>query len=134
MSYDDPKRLRTLKTLLVSQFLTRKRIPWILFALVLMFTSAYSIGRLLAIIGTVSGHIGLSQYSDEIPRLQSEADWWEALAIGLPFLAAFVLGLGAPPSRKYSWFQLYIGRLAASVVGVALISVSSALIIWLISY
>ena len=80
------------------QWPSRRRIPWLLVALALMFTSAYSIARLFAAIGSVSALTGVPEYAREIPRIQAAAAGWEKLAIALPFLAALVLSFGKTSS------------------------------------
>ena len=65
-----------------------------------MFTSAYSIFRSLGVVGAVSGWIGLPKYEAEIPKLQTQAEVWSGLAIAPPFIAALLLGLGAPRSAS----------------------------------
>jgi len=76
------------------QWPRKRRIAWLLVALGLMFTSAYSIFRWLGVVGAVSGWIGLPQYEAEIPKLQREGEVWWWLAIALPLVAALLLGLG----------------------------------------
>lgn len=71
-----------------------RRIAWLLVAVGLMFTSAYSIFRWLVVVGAVSGWTGLSQYEAEIPKLQREGEVWWWAAIALPLVAALLLGLG----------------------------------------
>lgn len=80
------------------QWPSRRRIPWLLVALAMMFTSAYSIARLFAAIGSVSALTGVPEYAREIPRIQAAAAGWEKLAIVLPFLAALVLSFGKASS------------------------------------
>jgi hypothetical protein len=55
-----------------------------------------------------------------------EVQWWKALALALPFLAALVLGLAAQgstssgPDESGRWslpFERYLGRLAIAVLG-----------------
>jgi len=58
-----------------------RRIAWLLVALGLMFTSAYSIFRWLGVVGAVSGWMGLPQYEAEVPKLQREGEVWWWLAI-----------------------------------------------------
>ena len=82
----------------ILQWSNRRRLPWLLTAAALMFTSAYSIGRFFAAIASVGALTGLPQYAPEIPRIRARAGWWELLAIVLPFLAAFTLGFGAASS------------------------------------
>ena len=119
--------------LVVFQWPSRNRTPWVLLALTLILASAYSAMRWLGAVGAISGWIGLPQYADRIPELVQEAQWWERLALGLPFIAAFVLGLGtrrlpdkgAPSAFTYAtdaqtWSQpilRYFGRLVISVLG-----------------
>jgi hypothetical protein len=80
------------------QWPSRRRIPRLLVASALMFTSAYSIARLFAAIGSVSALAGVPEYAREIPRIQAAAAGWEKLAILLPFLAALVLSFGKASS------------------------------------
>jgi len=79
---------------LAFQWPNKSRIPWLLAALALMFTSAYSVARLFAAAASVGALRGVPEYARQIPRIQAEAMWWETLAIVLPFFAALVLGLG----------------------------------------
>jgi hypothetical protein len=105
---------------------SKRRIPWVLMALALMFTSAYSITRWVGAVGAISGWVGLPQYAASSRMLQMEIQWWKALALALPFLAALVLGLGAQgstgsgPDESRRWslpFERYLGRLAISILG-----------------
>jgi hypothetical protein len=118
---------------LAFQWPSKRRIPWLLVALALMFTSAYSITRWVGAVGAISGWVGLPQYAASSRMLQMEVQWWKALALALPFVAALVLGLGAQgstgpdgssmqgyPGESHSWtlpFQRYLGRLVVSVLG-----------------
>jgi len=83
---------------LAFQWPNKSRIPWLLAALALMFTSAYSVARLFAAAASVGALRGVPEYARQIPRIQAEAMWWETLAIVLPFFAALVLGLGKTSS------------------------------------
>jgi len=83
---------------LAFQWPSKRRIPWLLVALALMFAAAYSIARLFAAIASVSALTGVPEYAREIPRIQAAAATWEKLAIVLPFLAALVLGFGKTTS------------------------------------
>ena|SRR5882724_1131746 len=83
---------------LAFQWPSKRRIRWVLVALALMFTSAYSIARLFAAIASVGALTGVPEYAREIPRIKAEAVWWETLAIVLPFFAALVLGFGKTSS------------------------------------
>src|SRR6266849_10867851 len=83
---------------LAFQWPSKRRIPWLLVALALMFIAAYSIARLFAAIASVSALTGVQEYAREIPRIQAAAAGWEKLAIVLPFLAALVLGFGKTSS------------------------------------
>ena len=83
---------------LAFQWPSKRRIPWLLVALALMFIAAYSIARLFAAIASVSALTGVPEYAREIPRIQAAAAGWEKLAIVLPFLAALVLGFGKTSS------------------------------------
>ena len=84
--------------LLVIRWPSKRRAPWLLVALALMFTSAYSVARLFTAIASVSALIGVPEYARGIPRVQAESLWWETLAIVLPFFSALVLGFGTTPS------------------------------------
>ena len=59
-----------------------------------MFASAYSVGRWLGAVGTISGWTGLSQHQSEIPRLQVQASLWATLALILPFAGAISVWVG----------------------------------------
>ena len=83
---------------LAFQWPNKSRIPWLLAALALMFTSAYSVARLFAAAASVGALRGVPEYARQIPRIQAEAMWWETLAIVLPFFAALVIGLGKTSS------------------------------------
>jgi hypothetical protein len=73
---------------------SKKRIAWILAAIALMLSSAWSLLQYLSVVGDISGWIGLPQYADQIPRLEAKGtrDLW--LGILLPLVAAVLLGLG----------------------------------------
>jgi hypothetical protein len=73
---------------------SKKRIPWLLGALVLMLVSAYSIFTYYAIGANVGDWIGFPQFATQIPKLEAEGLWWGRLGIALPFLAALLLGFG----------------------------------------
>jgi len=83
---------------LAFQWPSKRRSPWLLVALALMFIAAYSIARLFAAIASVSTLTRVPEYAREIPRIQAAAAGWEELAIVLPFLAALVLGFGKTSS------------------------------------
>ena len=72
----------------------KKRIPWVLGALALMFASAYSIFKFYDIGANVGDRIGFPQFAVQIPKLEAEGLWWGRLGIALPFLAALLLGFG----------------------------------------
>ena len=82
----------------------RNRLPWLLFALVLMFGSAICGLLYMDAVGKISGWRGVhgSEYEGQIPRLQWYAGLWSGLALIFPFLAALLLGLGkgTGPSRS----------------------------------
>ena len=65
-----------------------RRLAWFLISGALMFASAYSVGRWLGAVGTISGWTGLPQHELEIPRLQVQARFWATLALVLPFVGA----------------------------------------------
>jgi hypothetical protein len=73
---------------------TKKRLPWLLGALALMFGSAYSILRFFVAVDAVSNWIGLPQYAGQIPKIEAEGMRWGKLGVVLPFVAAFLLGFG----------------------------------------
>jgi hypothetical protein len=79
---------------MVFRYPGKNQIPWLLVALALMFTSAYSIARLFADAAMIGGWTGLLEHAAELPRIQAEAARWELLAIALPFFAAVVIGFG----------------------------------------
>jgi hypothetical protein len=76
------------------QWPARRRFPWLLGALALMFSSAYSIFQAYSIRFAIGGLIGLPQYAARIPGFAAEATWWERVGAALPFVAAILLGIG----------------------------------------
>jgi len=109
---------------MIFQWPAKRRIPWLLGALALMFGSAYSILRLFGIAGAISGWVGLPQYAAQIPKLEADASWWKMLAAALPFLAALLLGFGrdkvasSTESRgRFGTIVSYLLRLVVSGVG-----------------
>ena len=72
----------------------KKRLPWLLGALGLMFMSAWCGLLWIDVVGRMSGWIGLPEYEGQIPRLHSFGTLWSILATTLPFLAALLLGIG----------------------------------------
>jgi hypothetical protein len=122
--------------MLVFQWPNKSRIPWIVGAIVSMFGSAYSIGRLMGIAAFVSAWTGTPKYAEEIAKLNAQAIWWVASAIALLFLAAVFLGLGRQVNSDHvelalttvpmdsdepdEWIIVvmrFIGRLAISILG-----------------
>jgi len=71
-----------------------RRLAWLLLSIAAMFMSAYSVFGWMGVVGRISGWTGLPQYTAQMPRLQTRAEFWLGLAVGLPFLAAWFLGLG----------------------------------------
>ena len=71
-----------------------RRLAQFLISGALMFASAYSIGRWLGLVGTISGWTGLPQHESEIPRLQVQARFWETLVLLLPFVGAIFVWAG----------------------------------------
>lgn len=67
---------------------------WFLISGALMFAAAYSVGRWLAALGTISGWTGLPQHESEIPNLLVQERFWEALALILPFAGAIFVWVG----------------------------------------
>src|SRR6266851_3430906 len=78
----------------------KSRSPWLFFALGLMLVSAYSFVRWTGSVASIGAWIGLPEYEPRIPRLQIQARILSGLAIALPFVAAFVLGLGKKTSGE----------------------------------
>jgi hypothetical protein len=79
---------------MIFQWPAKRRIPWLLGALALMFGSAYSIFQSYSIRFAMGGVIGLPQYAPRIPVLAAEAMWWGRMGAALPFVAAILLGIG----------------------------------------
>jgi hypothetical protein len=69
-------------------------LAWFLISSALTFAAAYSVGRWLGAVGTISGWTGLPQYESEIPRLQVQARFWQTLALILPFVGAIFVWAG----------------------------------------
>ena len=116
----------------------KSRSPWLFLAVALMLASAYCFLVWIGSVASISGWIGLPEYESRIPRLQIQAKVWSGLVIALPFVAAFILGLGrrsmgALPqtdlatsltyrgeSSTEKWLTpivQYLGRLVVSVLG-----------------
>jgi len=74
--------------------LRKRRLGWFVISVVLMFASAYAVGRWLGIIGTIGGWIGLPQHEAQIPELRVQAGIWETVAPTSPFLAAVFFWTG----------------------------------------
>jgi hypothetical protein len=68
--------------------------PGVLSATAAMFLSANSVFGRMGAVARISGWAGLPQYEEQIPRLRVQAEVWLGLAVALPFLAAWFLGLG----------------------------------------
>ena len=75
------------------RFINRRTLSWI-FAVITMFLAAYSAFVWMGTSATISGWIGLENRQSEIPLLQKRAQAWLFLAVALPFVSAFLLGLG----------------------------------------
>jgi hypothetical protein len=126
--------------LVIFKWPSKKRIPWLLAALAVMFVSAYSIFTYYAIGADVGDRIGFPQFATQIPKLEAEGLWWGRLGIALPFLAALLLGFGKEEATRtggrvepagtgtasysatgpHEWFAPiggYLLRLAVSAVG-----------------
>lgn len=88
------ERVKQFSRWLVSISPSRTALPWVALALALMLISAYCIVTWMGIVGLVSGWTGLPQYEAQIPKLQRQAEAFFWLAVVLPFIAAFFLGLG----------------------------------------
>jgi hypothetical protein len=73
---------------------SKERLPWLALSTGAMFLSAYSAVRWIDTVGSVSGWTGLPQYEAQIPLLRVQAEVWLGLALALPFVAAWFLGLG----------------------------------------
>ncbi len=115
-----------------SILLNKGRWAWLLLSTAAMFVSAYSVFGWMGAVGRISGWVGLPQYEAQIPRLRAQAE----LAVALPFLAAWFLGLGRKdqfnqreisgilpvtyPRDSQPWFSSifeYGVRLGLSIVG-----------------
>ena len=97
------------------------RALWIIGAVALMFGSAYSAMRLMAIAAAESGWIGLPQHAAQIPGLETQAKLWQTFAVALPFLAAALLAFGktstTDPGAWASPVLRYLVRLVISFLG-----------------
>jgi len=119
-------------------FRNKRGLLWLLLALASMLSSAYCFFGWMNAVGRISGWIALPQYQPQIPRLETEARVWSTLAITLPFVAAFMLGVRRRPSSVQpvadsatslayptesvteKWFApmlRYFGQLAISLLG-----------------
>lgn len=76
------------------QWPRKSRIPWLLLSFASMLVSAYSVFGWMDAVGRISGWTGLPQYEAQIPQFQTQARICSRLAIALPFVAAWFLGLG----------------------------------------
>jgi len=83
-------------------FRNKRSLPWLLLALVCMLASAYCFFGWMGAVGRISGWIGLPQYEPQIPRLETQARVWLALAFTLPFVAALVLSFGKRAAEEQS--------------------------------
>lgn len=124
----------------LTQFAFRNKtsLPWLLPALACMLASAYCFFGWMNAVGRISGWIGLPQYAPQIPRLESQARLWSALAIALPFVAALLLSFGKrasdqqPPAdsptslsyraesvteKRFAPMVQYLGQLVISLLG-----------------
>lgn len=118
-------------------FRNKRSLPWFLLALACMLASAYCFFGWMSAVGRVSGWIGLPQYAPQIPRLESQARFWSALAIALPFVAALLLSFGktasdqpradaptsltyqaeSPAEKRLAPILQYLGHFVASILG-----------------
>jgi hypothetical protein len=89
---------------------SKERLPWLLLSTGAMFLSAYSVVRWIGIVGAISGWTGLPQYEAQIPLLRASAKVWQGLAVALPFVAAWFLGLG----RKHQLNQREVPEAASA--------------------
>jgi hypothetical protein len=81
---------------------SKRRAPWLIGAVAIMFGAAYSLLRCFVIGSVVGDWIGLPQYAAQIPSLEREGTWFEVLAGILPFLAALLLGRGKVSSAPFA--------------------------------
>jgi hypothetical protein len=99
----------------------KRRLTWLVIASGVMFACAYSVARWLGVVGTISGWTGLQQHEAEIPRLRSQAEIWETLALTLPFFAAVLVWAGRQKRVSRDDVGGLLGEcgvcLAASVLG-----------------
>lgn len=136
MEQRNPMTSRPLPTI---RSLSIKRLSSVLGAVALMLASAYFTVLWMAAVGAISGWTGVPKYEPLIPGLQRQAGLDSSLAVTLPFVAAFLLGLGKPTwssrdsreeppgkmivtysNQSREWFAsvlIYLLRLAISVLG-----------------
>ena len=81
-------------------FRNKTSLHWLLLALACMLASAYCLFGWMSAVGRLSGWIGLPPYAPQVPRLESQARFWSALAIALPFVAELALTFGKTASAK----------------------------------
>lgn len=119
-------------------FRNKRSLLWVILALASTLSSAYCFFGWMSVVGRISGWIGLPQYEPQIPRLETQARLWSALAIALPFVAALLLtfgqtgpdkqpSAGAPTSvtcraesateKKLAPVLRYLGYLVISLLG-----------------
>jgi hypothetical protein len=77
----------------MSNSVFRKRLPWLILAVALMFGSAICGLLYLDAVGKISAWIGLPRYERYVPGLRGYAMLWSGLGLIFPFLAGLLLGL-----------------------------------------
>lgn len=119
-------------------FRNKRSLPWLVLALASTLASAYCFFCWMNAIGRISGWISLPQYAPQIPRLETEARLWSAMALALPFVAALLLSFcktasdqqpragapnrltyraASPAEKRLAPILRYLGHLVVSLLG-----------------
>ena len=102
-------------------------------SLALMATSAASALIWITTVGRISAWTGVPEYAEKLSELRYFVPWLGSLAVGLPFIAAFILGLVPEHSttssnvqrpaffsdlKKWKWVRgSYLFRLTICLLG-----------------
>jgi hypothetical protein len=73
---------------------SKRRAPWLIGAVAMMFGSAYSIAQWAVTAAYIGDWTGRPGFATHIPGLEWEGKWFVVLAAILPFIAALLLGFG----------------------------------------